>query len=51
MIQDREITYCYGTQVPEDGDGDAGVQCLAWSAPRVLSLTWLCPLLPYGEYN
>ena len=36
-------------QIPENPDGDAGVQCLAWSAPGVLSLTWLCPLLSDGE--
>ena len=38
-------------QISEDPDGDAGVQCLAWSAPGVLSLTRLCTLLPDGEYN
>ena len=36
-------------QIPENPDGDAGVQCLAWSAPGVLSLTRLCPLLSDGE--
>ena len=38
-------------QISEDPDGDAGVQCLAWSAPGILSLTRLCPLLSDGEYN
>ena len=38
-------------QITENPDGDAGVQCLAWSAPGVLSLTRLCPLLSDGEYN
>ena len=36
-------------QISEDPDGDAGVQCVAWSAPGVLSLTRLCPLLSDGE--
>ena len=36
-------------QITEDPDGDAGVQCLAWSTPGVLSLTRLCPLLSDGE--
>ena len=45
----RVITWTL--QISEDPDGDAGVQCLAWSAPGLLSLTRLRPLLSHGEFN